>query len=331
MYRGLILGRQLKQDVLLEVQRYNGRLLLHEEELGGPKGFQIVPVWETVKPEDVQTPLEMYQQVIAHGYKVDYLRCPITDEQAPIPEVFDLLLERLIVRPGTTDAIFNCQMGRGRTTTGMVVTTLVEMIVGVKELLEDEAASDDEFALPLVKPADYIDEEGTDATRQRYLDGEYKLIQHLISVLSHGKLAKRLTDRALDVCDHMQNLREAVYDYKLRAAATEPGSKKYETIVDVGLNYLARYFFLICFANYLLDEWCELDTSQTHDRTSSLAHMVHQEQQFDELELHGKMGGDIADARPVVSSKLHKLSFQAWLRDRREIVNLIKRSNQSFD
>jgi hypothetical protein len=49
-----------------------------------------------------------------------------TDEQAPLPGVFGQILDR--VRGGleaNTDFVFNCQMGRGRTTTGMVTACLI--------------------------------------------------------------------------------------------------------------------------------------------------------------------------------------------------------------
>ena len=49
-----------------------------------------------------------------------------TDEQAPLPGVFSQLLDR--VRSGlecNADFVFNCQMGRGRTTTGMVTACLI--------------------------------------------------------------------------------------------------------------------------------------------------------------------------------------------------------------
>jgi hypothetical protein len=54
------------------------------------------------------------------------LYVPQTDEQAPLPVALAQLLER--VRSGLSkagDFIFNCQMGRGRTTTGMVTACLI--------------------------------------------------------------------------------------------------------------------------------------------------------------------------------------------------------------
>ena len=42
--------------------------------------------------------------------------------------------------------------------------------------------------------------------------GEYKTILQLVGVLSHGKLAKRLTDKAIDLMQDVQNLRKAIYE-----------------------------------------------------------------------------------------------------------------------
>jgi hypothetical protein len=43
--------------------------------------------------------------------------------------------------------------------------------------------------------------------------GEYKTILQLVGVLSNGKLAKRLTDQAIDLMQDVQNLRRAIYEY----------------------------------------------------------------------------------------------------------------------
>lgn len=43
--------------------------------------------------------------------------------------------------------------------------------------------------------------------------GEYKTILQLVGVLSHGKIAKRLTDRAVDLMQDVQNLRKAIYEF----------------------------------------------------------------------------------------------------------------------
>lgn len=42
--------------------------------------------------------------------------------------------------------------------------------------------------------------------------GEYKTILQLVGVLSYGKVAKRLADRAIDLMQDVQNLRKAIYE-----------------------------------------------------------------------------------------------------------------------
>jgi len=75
----------------------------------------------------------------------------------------------------------------------------------------------------------------------------------LVGVLSHGKIAKRLTDRAIDLMQDVQNLRKAIYDYKLKAQACEKGSAKQGKLMNIAVNYLYRYGTLIVFCNYLIE------------------------------------------------------------------------------
>lgn len=56
---------------------------------------------------------------------MDYLRVPVTDEKAPKDADFALLTKRLWDVPDGAALVFNCQMGRGRTTTGMIIASLL--------------------------------------------------------------------------------------------------------------------------------------------------------------------------------------------------------------
>lgn len=102
------------------------------------------------------------------------------------------------------DFIFNCQMGRGRTTTGMVSACLVASIQtwDGKEPLNLTADDD-------VLYGDSLDGPGEE---EAYLQGDYKIILQLVGVSSHGKAAKILTDRAIDLMQDVQNLRKAIYE-----------------------------------------------------------------------------------------------------------------------
>jgi len=95
-----------------------------------------------------------------------------TDEQAPLPNALSQLLER--VQSGYSEAgdfIFNCQMGRGRTTTGMVTACLISTTMNWK----DEERYFDGQEDPSSIPYDSID---GPSEEQAYLQGliacEYK-------------------------------------------------------------------------------------------------------------------------------------------------------------
>ncbi|KAK2460946.1 hypothetical protein APHAL10511_007416 [Amanita phalloides] len=262
-----------KRDVVYEVKHGNGRILLHDEVEERPGVYSIIPIWESVMEDDIMTPRDAFDLVQKEGYRIDYGRVAITDEQAPLPGALSQLLER--IRTGLSQAgdfIFNCQMGRGRTTTGMVTACLISSTVNWKAQESKRVA--EEPSLQFYDTMDGPSEE------EAYQQGEYKTILQLVGVLSHGKIAKRLTDRAIDLMQDVQNLRKAIYDYKLKVQALEKGSAKERKLHAITVNYLYRYGALIAFANYLI----EMGESQGPDVT-----------------------------------------FPEWLREHREITNLLER------
>ncbi|EJD48990.1 hypothetical protein AURDEDRAFT_161927 [Auricularia subglabra TFB-10046 SS5] len=239
----------LKRDLIRELRADSGgRVLVHDEIEDPPGNFTITALWETVKEEDIMTPRDVFELMRSEGYRVNYGRVAITDEQAPLPNALGEIFDR--VKKGLKEAgdlIFNCQMGRGRTTSGMVVASLVSTIT---QLPKDWDLAEPEESDADADPYDLID---GFSEEQAYLQGEYKTILQLVGVLSHGKLAKRLTDTAVDAMQDVQNLRKAIYDYKLKAEACAPGSAKHKSISSVGINYLYRYGTFVAFANYLLE------------------------------------------------------------------------------
>ncbi|KAF5366650.1 hypothetical protein D9615_010603 [Tricholomella constricta] len=241
-----LMEQNFKMDVLRELRASDGRVLLHDEVEERPGVFAIIPIWETVTDDDILTPKDVIDMIRKEGYRIDYARVAITDEQAPLPGALWQLFER--VKGGLSEAgdfIFNCQMGRGRTTTGMVTACLISSILHWDP---------DEEALWQYEPAAEIyDSMDGPSEEEAYLQGEYKAILQLVGVLSHGKVAKRLTDRAIDLMQDVQNLRKAIYDYKLKVEACEKGSIKERKLHGTTVNYLYRYGTLIAFANYLIE------------------------------------------------------------------------------
>ena len=63
---------------------------------------------------------------------MEYLRVPVTDEKAPKSADFAVLAGRAWNPPPGAALVFNCQMGRGRTTTGMIIASLLFLRQGVR-------------------------------------------------------------------------------------------------------------------------------------------------------------------------------------------------------
>jgi hypothetical protein len=148
-----------------------------------------------------------------------------TDEQAPLPGALSQLLERVTSAYGSAgDFIFNCQMGRGRTTTGMVTACLIATVMNLEsdgwtpETEPDGIVGDyDAIDGPSEEEA-YLQGDSSIKLGARVAEltifqlGEYKIILQLVGILSHGKTAKRLTDGAIDLMQDVQNLRKAIYE-----------------------------------------------------------------------------------------------------------------------
>lgn len=211
----------LKQEILQEAAQHGGRFLVAEE---NPDG-SVVGKWVELKPGDVQTPAEVFQDLRAQGYKVDYARIPISDEKAPENQDFDALVGRLRAADPSSPLVFNCHAGRGRTTTGMVVGQLFR---GVQA------------------PAPGTVPQGADRLEQGY----FKAVLALIGQLQGGTESKAALDAVIDQSGDVQNLRTAIAKLKVKSE-TAPQRAVAEESLSAGKDYLYRYYKLIAFENYL--------------------------------------------------------------------------------
>merc|ERR1739846_239730 len=70
-----------------------------------------------------------YNQMKTLGFDLSYFRLPIVDEKAPLDIDFDAALTAMRQTDPDSACVFNCQMGKGRTTTGMILACLVKDII----------------------------------------------------------------------------------------------------------------------------------------------------------------------------------------------------------
>ncbi|RDX75322.1 Paladin, partial [Mucuna pruriens] len=241
---------RLKEDILMEAARYGNKILVTDELPDG----QMVDQWESVSCNSVKTPLEVYQELHVEGYLVDYERVPITDEKSPKELDFDILVHKISQADVNTEIIFNCQMGRGRTTTGMVIATLFYLNrIGASGIPRSNSVG--RVSQCLTNVADHMPN-SEEAIRR----GEYTVIRSLIRVLEGGVEGKRQVDKVIDKCASMQNLREAIATYR-NSILWQPDEMKREASLSFFVEYLERYYFLICFAVYIHSEMAMLCSS----------------------------------------------------------------------
>jgi len=127
--------QRLMDDVIAESSEYGGHILVLTEEgsgkLDNPHELVLHHGWRKAEASCLQTPRQLHESIAAKlGVHLEYHRVPVTDEHAMDISDFDevtKIVSEIFLDPNQTDVaiIFNCQMGQGRTTTGMTAATLL--------------------------------------------------------------------------------------------------------------------------------------------------------------------------------------------------------------
>lgn len=205
--------------------------------------------------------------------QVVYTRLPIADETGPPENILTDLVEALasVAAAGgggshggaPTAMVFNCQMGRGRTTTAMVCATIM-----LKAAQGWRAPAGAATQLP-----------AAESTTRDLAKGEFHGLLKLLVLLDDraaatvagggaeppsqpsarrqpsgaGMRAKLLADECIAECSEVQHLVTAIGQCKADADAGARG-KPAEFWLKRGGRYLERYALLVVFAAYVLAE-----------------------------------------------------------------------------
>jgi len=241
---------RLKGDIINEILDNEGSFLVHDEDETG-----LQPVWTKVDISEgssaIQTPRDLYK-MMATEFNLVYHRVPITDEQAPKVTDYDAISKIVRNLPIDSPLVFNCQMGRGRTTTGLCVATALRLwarreLMTFPDLMEAMFAEDN--SITKAKRFHFIHE--MSESEQRYIRGDYAAITTLVKVLDNGNEAKRSIDSVIDICDDMQNLREAILPFKVQSESTDKSPMQRAAAYNRGVHYLRRYYQLVEFIEYV--------------------------------------------------------------------------------
>lgn len=233
---------RLVEDLTLEAKTHDGNIVLHDETSSG----DLVPHWEVAPNEDcARQPRRVYEDLDKEGWHVEYRRVGITDEQSPTAAEFDELLHIISEADPSRHMIFNCQMGRGRTTTGMVVACMYKRwVVSTPKADTHSPAEGVVSGLPLSATS------SPSLTARAATATEWKVIARGVRALKNGVANRAETDACIDLCNVMQNLRDAIKALKTQAESA-PDPLKRPALEDRAINYLKRYYYLILFSAYL--------------------------------------------------------------------------------
>lgn len=237
----------LKQEVLAEAARFGGSLLVTDETKPMDNAVaawgESYSYWEVgITPDTVCTARELYQQLREDGvYSVRYHRVPITDESPPHEADFDTILSCMGSTVEKRAFVFNCQLGRGRTTTGMTIACIAwRSIAGpLFNPAEWDVAPVRLMPGSLIEQAKQLESRPADGggadEPEDEIDGgdlewgEYLAVVKLVSRLSSGAERKRFVDCVIDKCEQMQNLRRDILVKKDRAE-THPSPQKRDMV-----------------------------------------------------------------------------------------------------
>lgn len=196
--------------------------------------------------EDLVTLSGLYEQLKASSFELSYARMPIVDEKAPSEGAFDAMVNCLRDITPDTACVFNCQMGKGRTTTGMIIATLMSDVLGGKATTE--------FPCLTVDKAEFSDEE--EALEEEHRLGNYEVLEQIYKYIPEARQGKAHLDHVIDLCGTpkeggtgLQNLKECI-QWAEEKFNFEPKMKK-PFWKQMSMNFIERYCYLVVFATYL--------------------------------------------------------------------------------
>merc|ERR1712156_544805 len=215
---------------------------------------------QTEKLAEVMTLTSIYSGLKEKNEKVNAIRIPLNQETAPAEECFDQITALLKNTSASTPIVFNCQGGISRTTTAMVIASLVKEFQLASELNHMKGIVPDDILEALKKKKlglPGIDIEAA-AEKNAMMAGEFEVIMELLEAYKEGnqaKVAKAQVDKLIDLAapppkgTSVQNIRECIIESKMTFDVSADDWQAY--LKAKIMNNIERYFYLIVFAMFI--------------------------------------------------------------------------------
>ena len=260
------------------------------------------------------------------------VRVPFNEQRAQPESCFDTIVAALCAEnAATTQCVFSSQLGSGRSTLGMVIASVVkaaQMMTKLNKMVEAGMA-ERTWADNIIK-SKFEDPLPSKDNNDPFLRGEFEVIKQLLDQFPETRPGKVLADKMIDINGPppegfgLQNLRKSIIQMKYKYdASTEDKQTVWKTMI---INYLERYFYLICFATYVRQN-CNEGFKKTFvswlDEHKELRGMIAEgkdklewTRKVDQTkveELRSKLSGpDYKEKLGVLVSDLYKLAFHTY-------------------
>jgi len=252
---------KMEDDFAEEIKKRGEDFKFYQDQYGEHPDDRVVKNDEvTEKLADVQTLTQIFGGLKEKVDKINAIRVPINQECAPAEECFDQILAALKNTTASTPIVFNCQAGISRTTTGMVIASLVKEFQLASELNHMKGIVPDDILEALKKKKlglPGIDIEAP-VEKNAMMAGEFEVIMELLAAYGEGdqgKIAKAQVDKLIDLAapppkgTGVQNIRECIIESKMTFDVSADEWQLY--LKNKIMNNIERYFYLIVFAMYV--------------------------------------------------------------------------------
>merc|ERR1719330_612528 len=214
-------------------------------------------VKESVKLSDLKSYKKILTEMAAGPLEgMTVIRVPVVEERPQPEDCFDVIIKALVEEnPAKTQCIFSSQLGQGRTTFGMTAACIVkavQMSSKLNKMVETGIGSRD-WADGIIKKT-FEELAQSEDLKDSLLMGEFQVIKDLLEKVPAAQEGKQLADKMIDLCGvppegtGIQNLRKCIIQTKYKYdAATEDRQTHWKKMI---INFIERYFYLICFATY---------------------------------------------------------------------------------
>lgn len=317
----------------IKSQVKDGNIEVHKDKNHAENPMDRVDETQTIKAEGVKGLNEVLKGLSeAKMPGTTVVGVPFIEQKGVPEEGFDIIVKALSgANAATTQCVFSSQLGQGRSTLGMVAASIIKakQMITKLNMMVDEGMAQRAWADNIIK-SKFEDSIDSEDNKDPFKRGEFDVIKELLESFPESKAGKAFADKMIDICGvppegtGMQNLRKAVIEKKYKYdASTEDKQVYWKTMI---INFLERYFYIICFATYVREQE-PLDFPKTFvswmDDHSHLREMI--EQGKDKLEWTRKVDqskvdnlknmineSDYKEKLGGMVSQLYKIAFETY-------------------